>query len=121
MFYIMLDEKDNILLVCGAELSYNMGMSESELLQKGFFIESLPLEEYREDMSSILKCRNRDTKELYYEYNPIPKTIEDTVKSLGEQLAQEKLKNMQKDMTISQLGQELASIKLDVISIKGGM
>lgn len=48
-------------------------------------------------------------------------TLYENVKSLGEQLAQEKLKNIQKDATISQLGQEIASIKLELINIKGGI
>lgn len=47
-------------------------------------------------------------------------TIPDTIKSLGEQLTQEKLKNIQKDSTIAQLGQELAKVKLEVISMRGG-
>ncbi|GAA0774626.1 hypothetical protein GCM10008908_24790 [Clostridium subterminale] len=52
---------------------------------------------------------------------PQPPTIPDTIKSLGEELTQEKLKNIQKDNTISQLGQELANVKLEVIQIKGGV
>ena len=51
---------------------------------------------------------------------PQPPTIPDTIKSLGEQLTQEKLKNIQKDNTISQLGQELANVKLKVINMEGG-
>lgn len=47
-------------------------------------------------------------------------TIPDTIKSLGEELTQEKLKNIQKDSTIAQLGQELAKVKLEVINMKGG-
>lgn len=47
-------------------------------------------------------------------------TIPDTIKSLGEELTQEKLKNIQKDSTIAQLGQELAKLKLEVINMKGG-
>lgn len=47
-------------------------------------------------------------------------TMYDTIKSLGEQLTQEKLKNIQKDSTIAQLGQELAKVKLEVISMRGG-
>lgn len=47
-------------------------------------------------------------------------TMPDTIKSLGEQLTKEKLKNIQKDSTIAQLGQELAKVKLEVISMRGG-
>lgn len=51
---------------------------------------------------------------------PQPPTLEERVTTLGEELTQEKLKNIQKDSTISQLGEELANIKLEVINMKGG-
>nr|WP_309099058.1 XkdW family protein [Fredinandcohnia onubensis] len=44
----------------------------------------------------------------------------DLVKELGEQLAQEKIKNMQLNSQVSNLGQQLAMVKLDVMKIKGG-
>lgn len=48
-------------------------------------------------------------------------TTEEQVMSLGEQLAQEKMKNIQKDLLINNLGSQLTQVKLDVISImKGG-
>lgn len=48
-------------------------------------------------------------------------TTEEQVMSLGEQLAQEKMKNIQKDLLINSLGSQLTQVKLDVISImKGG-
>ncbi|MFJ8099419.1 XkdW family protein [Lysinibacillus sp. NPDC096212] len=47
-------------------------------------------------------------------------TTEEQVLSLGEQLAQEKMKNIQKDLLINSLGSELSQLKLDVISMKGG-
>ncbi|MED4888616.1 XkdW family protein [Lysinibacillus fusiformis] len=49
----------------------------------------------------------------------IPNT-EEQVMSLGEQLAQEKMKNIQKDLLINNLGSQLTQLKLDVISLKGG-
>lgn len=51
---------------------------------------------------------------------PQPPTLEERVTTLGEELTLEKLKNIQKDNTISQLGQELAKVKLEVIDMKGG-
>lgn len=42
------------------------------------------------------------------------------VNSLGQQLAMEKLKNIQKDSTINSLGFEVAKLKLEVIQLKGG-
>jgi len=47
-------------------------------------------------------------------------TTEEQVMSLGEQLAQEKVKNIQKDILINNLGTQLTQLKLDVISMKGG-
>lgn len=47
-------------------------------------------------------------------------TTEEQVMSLGEQLAQEKMKSIQKDLLINNMGSQLAQLKLDVISMKGG-
>ncbi|MET4562165.1 hypothetical protein ABIA69_003351 [Lysinibacillus parviboronicapiens] len=47
-------------------------------------------------------------------------TTEEQVMSLGEQLAQEKVKNIQKDLLINNLGSQLTQLKLDFISMKGG-
>lgn len=47
-------------------------------------------------------------------------TTDEQVKSLGEQLAQEKVKNIQKDILINNLGTQLTQLKLDMISMKGG-
>ncbi len=52
---------------------------------------------------------------------PQPPSFNEQLAALGEQLTQEKLKNIQKDSTISQLGEELASLKLEVINMKGGV
>jgi len=66
-------------------------------------------------------------KELFEEVvQPIdttlqPPTFNEQLVALGEQLTQEKLKNIQKDSTISQLGEELASVKLQLIQIQGGV
>ncbi|AVK85327.1 D-alanyl-D-alanine carboxypeptidase [Lysinibacillus sp. B2A1] len=46
-------------------------------------------------------------------------TTEEQVMSLGEQLAQEKVKN-QKDILINNLGTPLTQLKLDMISMNGG-
>lgn len=44
----------------------------------------------------------------------------DPLTELGEQLSQEKLKNMQLNSQVRNLGQQLAMVKLDVMQIKGG-
>ncbi|KEI81142.1 XkdW family protein [Clostridium botulinum] len=43
-----------------------------------------------------------------------------TLQSLGQQLTQEKIKNMQKDALINNLGKELTQIKLEMLQNKGG-
>ncbi|MFJ7891284.1 XkdW family protein [Lysinibacillus xylanilyticus] len=47
-------------------------------------------------------------------------TTEEQVLSLGEELAQEKVKSIQKDLLINSLGSQLTQLKLDFISMKGG-
>lgn len=65
-------------------------------------------------------------KELFEEVvqpidtTPQPPSFNEQLAALGEQLTQEKLKNIQKDSTIAQLGEEVASLKLDLINMKGG-
>jgi len=43
-----------------------------------------------------------------------------SVGTLGQELALEKIKNMQKDLLISSLGQQVAILTLDVMALKGG-
>ena len=43
-----------------------------------------------------------------------------TLQSLGQQLTQEKIKNMQKDSIINNLGKELTQIKLEILKNKEG-
>ncbi|MEY9979675.1 hypothetical protein [Lysinibacillus sp. RC79] len=47
-------------------------------------------------------------------------TTDEQVLSLGEELTQEKVKNIQKDLLINSLGSQLTQLKLDFISMKGG-
>ncbi len=46
--------------------------------------------------------------------------LEEQVASLGEQLAQEKIKGIQKDLLINSLGEIVTQLKLEVMSLKGG-
>lgn len=119
MYYIWLNKNGDILSIMRAELAPNTGMSEEELLKNGVYIDSIPEAEIKPGFDPIMKYGKE--KGLYYDYTPRPLNFEEQLKSLGEQLAQEKLKNIQKDATISQLGQELAKLKLEVIQIQGGM
>lgn len=47
-------------------------------------------------------------------------TTEEQVMSLGEQLAQEIVRNIQKDILLNNLGTQLTQLILDMISMKGG-
>lgn len=73
---------------------------------------------------SIKDIDGETFEDIFEEIVPLPSveipSLEERVLALGEELTQEKLKNIQKDSTISQLGEELASLKLEVINMKGG-
>ncbi|MFF5994295.1 hypothetical protein AAGS61_06010 [Lysinibacillus sp. KU-BSD001] len=47
-------------------------------------------------------------------------TAKEQIESLGEQLAKEKVKSIQKDILINNLGSQLTQLKLDMISMKVG-
>lgn len=40
--------------------------------------------------------------------------------ALGIELAQEKIKNVQKDLLINSLGQQVSLLKIDILQLKGG-
>lgn len=46
--------------------------------------------------------------------------LDEQVASLGEQLAQEKIKGIQKDLLINSLGTTVTQLKLEVMALKGG-
>jgi len=46
--------------------------------------------------------------------------LDEQVASLGEQLAQEKIKGIQKDLLINSLGETVTQLKLEVMLLKGG-
>lgn len=47
-------------------------------------------------------------------------TSDEQITELGYQLAQEKLKNMQKDMLLSSLGQQVSLVKIELMQLRGG-
>lgn len=47
-------------------------------------------------------------------------TETEKVEALGTQLAEERIKNLQKDFVISSLGQELSKLKIEVMMLKMG-
>ncbi|RIJ63590.1 D-alanyl-D-alanine carboxypeptidase [Rummeliibacillus sp. POC4] len=51
----------------------------------------------------------------------LTKAKETQLQSLGFLLAQEKIKNIEKDAKLEQLGQELADLKIEVMALKGGV
>lgn len=51
----------------------------------------------------------------------LAKAKEVQLQSLGFLLTQEKIKNIEKDSKLEQLGQELAELKIEVMALKGGV
>ena len=47
-------------------------------------------------------------------------TTEQQIAALGMQLAQEKINSMQKDAVINGLGSQVASMKIEIMQLKGG-
>lgn len=72
---------------------------------------------------SIKTAKYKYTKEggfiINSDYKPVL-TTEEQLNNLGQQLAQEKLSNIQKDSLINGLGQQVADLKLQVIKLQGG-
>lgn len=48
-------------------------------------------------------------------------SLDEQVLSLGEQLAQEKIKGIQKDLLFNSLGETVTQLKLEVMALKGGV
>lgn len=55
---------------------HGLGKSKEELEQEGLLVDSIPEPQQIEGKSAILYC-NPTTKELWYEYEDIPKTQEE--------------------------------------------
>ncbi len=118
MGYIKLLENGEFLLVNYKDLYENMIEIDEEITSKYF-------ESIKMGKAFSIKDINGETfEDIFKEIVPLPSveipSLEERVLALGEELTQEKLKNIQKDSTISQLGEELASLKLEVINMKGG-
>lgn len=47
--------------------------------------------------------------------------VHEIINKLGQELAVEKLKGIEKDIIIDNLGQEVAKLKLEIIQLKGGI
>lgn len=125
--FIIIDEKNLVLRTNYVPFDDTFGehKTREELLQIGYFVDEIPIPGYKKGYITK-QYFNPLTKKFSEEYviseeKTEIELLQENVNSLGEQLAQEKLKNIQKDATISQLGQEIAKLKLEVINIKGGV
>lgn len=58
--------------------------------------------------------------ETQYDIREYIELTSDQTQNLGQQLAQEKLLNIQKDSVINELGQQITDLKLQVIKLQGG-
>lgn len=97
--------------------------SQDELLKEGKLVE-LPARLTDVAGKDQTLYYNPVDNVCFWEYVDVPQaqeqSLQEQISSLGQTVAQEKLKNMQKDSTIEQLGQELAKVKLDLIKLQGG-
>lgn len=104
-----------------------LGKTSEELGASGILVDCIPEPKppINKQVDGIYV--NPQTKEVFYEYTDKPLTqaeeivnLKSQIGSIGQSLSQEKIKNMQKDSTISNLGQELSKAKLDIIKLQGG-
>ncbi|WP_252214009.1 hypothetical protein [Clostridium sp. VAP41] len=89
-------------------------MLDKEMLSTGVLIENLPKEDVIKGKIALLYY-NYNMKEVYYEYEDDPEYIKI---NLGNELAEEKLKNIELSNIVNVLGQELSEIKLQTIKNK---
>lgn len=102
-----------------------LSKTEEQLLQEGKLVD-LPVKLVDVTGKDQVLYYNPADNICFWEYIDIAtqptqeQSLQEQISSLGQTVAQEKLKNMQKDSTIEQLGQELAKVKLDLIKLQGG-
>lgn len=72
---------------------YGLGKTAEELEQEGVLVESIPQPIEQEGKIAILYC-NPETKELWYEYEDIPKT--------PEEMQAEKIAQLEQQLAITQ-------------------
>lgn len=79
---------------------HGLGKTKEELEQEGILVDSIPKPEQIEGKAPILYC-NPETKELWYEYEDIPKT--------EEELQQEKIQAL--EQSIAELSATIAILQ----------
>ncbi|WP_433581581.1 hypothetical protein [Paenibacillus amylolyticus] len=80
-----------------------------------------------EGITTLLGDKHYDIEFVYTDNPEVPETpteprpsITQQMDSLGSQLSEMKLQGIQQQQTITSLGQELATAKLEIIKLKGG-
>lgn len=100
-----------------------LGKTKEELEQEGILIENIPEPEQIEGKYTIMYWNPIEQK-VFYEYKDIPKSkeknLEEKIKTLTENLAQEKINNMKKDALAVNLTKEVANLKIEVMNLKKG-
>lgn len=126
MIYITANENNDVVSTNHMPFheKYGLGKTMEDLEKTGYFVESIPEPDNMPSKGPILKF-NPTTKTIYYDFVDIPKSqeeiLQETITALGQTIAEEKIKNMQKDDLISSLGQELTKVKLEIMQLKGGI
>lgn len=116
------DEKYSIGFIHYMPFDNNSGLGKTEEeLEKEGILTDLPIQ------GSGTLYYNPIEKKCFYDDQTDTTIVPDNDPSLKEQLdslgktvAEEKLKNMQKDKTISSLGSQIAELKISIIKLQGG-
>ncbi|WP_205613341.1 hypothetical protein [Clostridium sporogenes] len=102
---------------------HGLGKTKEELEQEGILLESIIEPKQIEGKQATMYWNPIEGK-IFYEYEDIPKskeeTLEEKIKTLTENLAQEKINNMKKDALAVNLTKEVANLKVEVMNLKKG-
>lgn len=124
MIFIKTDELGVVTFQHNFPFDEKVGLNktEEELLKEGHLVD-IPMQLKNLAGKTQVLHYNQSDNTCFWEYEDIvvPKdSVQEQINSLGQTVAQEKIKNMQKDAVISNLGQELSKAKLDIMKLQGG-
>lgn len=114
------DEKYNIGFIHYKPFDkiHGLNKSKEQLEKEGVLVESIPELKYTDGKQPIMYY-NPIKKELFYEYEDIPKNTEENQnETFAKTLAQLTIDNKQKDTVIKNLSQTIAQLTIEVNKIK---
>lgn len=118
MIYIQIDETKKVTLIhhMPFDEKQGFGKTKEELEQTGALVESIPEPYDFQDKFAVLYC-NPETKELWYEYEDLPLTIEEQLAEKDAQilkLKEEQFKLQQATTENAKSQQELIELLMDM-------